>query len=145
MRRQGWFRVVLMAALIAGLGVPPSVWPVFAQQQGPMGPPPAQQPEQPAPPATKPGQSSSKQPPPPSSPQAVITVNSNLVDVDATVTDHDGDLVTGLKKENFRVLDDGQPQQISNFGPSDAPITVVILLEYGSTFWNYFAARGAFW
>ncbi|MDE3108422.1 MAG: VWA domain-containing protein [Acidobacteriota bacterium] len=145
MRRQGWFRVVLMAALIAGLGVPPSVWPVFAQQQGPMGPPPAQQPEQPAPPATKPGQSSSQQPPPPSSPQAVITVNSNLVDVDATVTDHDGDLVTGLKKENFRVLDDGQPQQISNFGPSDAPITVVILLEYGSTFWNYFAARGAFW
>ena len=145
MAKQGWFRVILMAALIAGLGVPPSAWPVLAQQQGPMSPPPPQQPEQPAPPATQPGQPSNKQPPPPSSPQAVITVNSNLVDVDATVTDHDGNLVTGLKKENFRLLDDGQPQQISNFGPSDAPITVVILLEYGSTFWNYFAARGAYW
>jgi VWFA-related protein len=144
-RKRIWFHVVLMALLIAGLGIPPDVWPVFAQQEGPMNPAPPQQPEQPAPPANSPQQSQAKQPPPPSSPQAVITVNSNLVDVDATVTDHDGNLVTGLKRANFRVFDDGQPQQITNFGPTDAPITVVILLEYGSTFWNYFAARGAYW
>ncbi|MGH9564002.1 MAG: hypothetical protein ACRD3S_21325, partial [Terracidiphilus sp.] len=73
--------MILMAALIAGLGVPPNVWPVLAQQEGPMGPPAPQQPEQPAPPSTPPGQSSKKQPPAPTSPQAVITVNSNLVDV----------------------------------------------------------------
>ncbi|MGH9715221.1 MAG: VWA domain-containing protein [Candidatus Acidiferrales bacterium] len=145
MRKQAWFRVVLMMVLIAGLGIPPGVWPVFAQQEGPMSPPPPQQPEQPQPPTSPPGKSNQQQPPPPSSPQAVITVNSNLVDVDATVTDHDGNLVTGLKKENFRVFDDGQPQQITNFGPTDAPITVVILLEYSSTFWNYFASRGAEW
>ncbi len=145
MRKRVWFRVILMAVLIAGLGVPPDVWPVFAQQQGPMSPPPPQQPEQPAPPATSPGQSSSRQAPPPSSPQAVINVNSNLVEVDATVTDRDGNLVTGLKRENFRVFDDGQPQQISNFGPTDAPITVVILLEYSSMFRDYFAGRGAYW
>lgn len=145
MRKQLWFRVILMAVLIVGLGVPPEAWPTFAQQQGPMSPPPPQEPEQPAPPNTSPGQPSQRQAPPPSSPQAVIAVNSNLVDVDATVTDHDGNLVTGLKRENFRVLDEGQPQQITNFGPTDAPITVVILLEYGSTFWNYFAARGAYW
>lgn len=145
MRKWVWFRALLMAVLIAGLGIPPGAWRASAQQEGPMSPPPAQQPQQPAPPSSQPGQSSNKQPPPPSSPQAVITVNSNLVDVDATVTDHDGNLVTGLKRANFRVLDDGQPQQITNFGPTDAPITVVILLEYGSTFWNYFAARGAYW
>lgn len=146
-RRQLWFRIVLMALLIVGLGVPPEVWPVFAQQQGPMSPPPPQQPEQPAPPNPSNSSSSGQRsaPPPPSSPQAVISVHSNLVDVDATVTDHDGNLVTGLKKENFRVFDDGQPQQITNFGPTDAPITCVILLEYSGTFWNYFAARGAYW
>jgi len=145
-RKWLWLRIILTAALIAGLGIPPQAWSALAQQQGPMGPPPSQQPEQPAPPTSSPGQSSSKQPPPPSSPQAVITVNSNLVDVDATVTDHDGNLVTGLKKENFRVFDDGQPQQITNFGPTDAPITVVILLEYMSDpLWDYFASRGAYW
>ncbi len=133
-----------MAVVIAGFGVPPAAWRALAQQQGPMGPPPAQQPEQPAPPPSNsppPG----KPAPPPSSPQAVINVNSNLVDVDATVTDHDGNLVTGLKEDNFRIFDDGQPQQITNFGPSDAPITTVILLEYSSALWNYFAARGAYW
>lgn len=134
-----------MVLLIAGLGVPPDVWPVFAQQVGPMNPPPPQEQEQPRPPTSAPGQSPARKAPPPSQPQAVIRVNSNLVDVDATVTDHDGNLVTGLKKQNFRIYDDGRPQQISNFGPTDQPITLVILLEYSSTFWNYFAARGAYW
>jgi hypothetical protein len=55
--------------------------------------------------------------------------------VDAIVTDQDGNLVTGLKRENFRVLDDGQPQEVTNFAPTEAPITVVILMEYSSTYW----------
>jgi VWFA-related protein len=147
--RKNWalFRALLMAVLIAGLGVPPAAWRAFAQQEGPMGPPPSEQPEQPAPPPSNlPQPAQSKPAPPPSSPQAVINVNSNLVEVDATVTDHDGNLVTGLKKGNFRIFDNGQPQQISNFGPSDAPITVVILLEYMSDpLWDYFASRGAYW
>ena len=36
-----------------------------------------------------------------------VSVESNLVNVDAVVTDNDGNIITGLKKENFRVLDDG--------------------------------------
>jgi len=68
-----------------------------------------------------------------------------LVNVDAVVTDQDGNLVTGLKRENFRILDEGQPQQITNFSPSDAPITVVILLEYSGTYYGYFGAKGAYW
>ena len=71
-------------------------------------------------------------------PQVAISVQSNLVTVDAIVTDQDGNLVTGLKRENFRVLDDGQPQQVTNFAPTDAPITVVILMEYSSTYWGYY-------
>lgn len=144
-RKWFWLRALLMAIVIAGLGMPPNAWTVLAQQQGPMTPPPTQQPEQPSPPTSKPGQPENQQPPPPPSPQSAIVVNSNLVDIDATVTDHDGNLVTGLKAANFRVFDNGQPQQITNFGPSDAPITVVVLLEYSSTLWNYFADRGAYW
>jgi VWFA-related protein len=145
MRLTAWLRAVLLAGLIAGLGIPPGCWMALAQEQGPMTPPPPAQPEQPAPPrSSSPGQSPKPQAPS-ASPQAVISVQSNLVGVDATVTDHDGNLVTGLKKGNFRVFDDGQPQQITNFGPTDAPITIVILLEYSAAFWNYFANRGAYW
>jgi len=72
-------------------------------------------------------------------------VQSNLVNVDAVVTDQDGNLVTGLKRENFRILDEGQPQQVTNFSPSDAPITLVILLEYSGTYYGYFGSKGAYW
>ena len=59
-----------------------------------------------------------------------IAVESNLVNVDVVVTDQDGNILTGLKKENFRILDDGQPQQVTNFAPTEAPITMVILMEF---------------
>ena len=72
-------------------------------------------------------------------------MQSNLVNVDAVVTDQDGNLVTGLKRENFRILDEGQPQQVTNFSPSDAPITLVILLEYSGTYYGYFGSKGAYW
>lgn len=111
-----------------------------------MQPPPSSQPEPPAPPPNQPqSQPPPKTPPPPSSPQAAIAVSSNLVPVDVTVTDQDGNLVTGLKMQNFRVLDDGQPQQISNFAPTDAPITIVMLLEFSSMSWGYFGYKGQVW
>jgi VWFA-related protein len=76
-------------------------------------------------------------------------VESNLVDVDAVVTDQDGNLVTGLKRENFRIFDNGQPQQITNFAATDAPITVVMLLEYSGIafrYWGgYFGYKGQIW
>ena len=53
-----------------------------------------------------------------------------VVNVDVVDTDDDGNYLPGLKKENFRILEDGAPQAITNFSTGDAPITVVLLLEY---------------
>ena len=131
-----------MAALVAAFVAVPAIRKVHAQQEGPQ-PPVQQQPEPTKPPSTAPGQQGPQKGPPP--PQVSISVQSNLVNVDAVVTDQDGNLVTGLKRENFRILDEGQPQQITNFSPSDAPITVVILLEYSGTYYGYFGAKGAYW
>ena len=82
-------------------------------------------------------------PPPPATPNKVegmpdysIKVNVPLVNVDVMVTlKANGQFVPGLKKENFRLFEDGSPQQITNFGVSKAPITAVLLVEYGDT--NY--------
>ena len=83
-------------------------------------------------------------PPPPTTPKRVedvpdysLKVNVPLVDVDVMVTlAKNGGFVQGLKKDNFRVLEDGVPQQIKNFSVSQsAPITAVLLVEYAST--NY--------
>ena len=55
-----------------------------------------------------------------------------VVTLDVVATTAHGDMLTGLKKENFRVFDDGVPQTITNFGPTDAPITMVMLMEFSS-------------
>src|SRR3990172_6221804 len=62
--------------------------------------------------------------------QAAIVVDVPLVNVDVVVTDNRGTFITGLQKSNFRVLEDGVPQSVTNFAPTDAPITIVILLEF---------------
>jgi VWFA-related protein len=134
-----------MAALIGALGIPSGTWTALAQQEGPQTPPPAQQPEPPKPPASQPGQAPPPQAPQQAPPQVAISVQSNLVSVDAVVTDHDGNLVTGLKRENFRVLDEGQPQQIMNFAPSEAPITIVMLLEFSARMGGYFGYKAQYW
>jgi len=81
-------------------------------------------------------------PPPPAAPRKVegmpdysIKVNVPLVNVDVMVTTKAGQFVPGLKKDNFRLFEDGSPQQIANFNVSQAPITAVLLIEYAST--NY--------
>jgi VWFA-related protein len=56
-----------------------------------------------------------------------------------------GDIIPGLKKENFRVLEDGQPQTITSFGPTDAPITIVVLMEFSARFYGWFGYQAKYW
>ena len=86
-------------------------------------------------------------PPPPPAPEKPkkiegmpnysIKVDVPLVNVDVLVTTKDGQFIPGLKRENFRVLEDGIQQKITNFNQSQAPITAVMLIEYASTNINY--------
>jgi VWFA-related protein len=68
-----------------------------------------------------------------------------LVNVDVLVTDEDGRVLNGLKRGNFRVLDNGSPQEILDFAPSTAPVTIVMLMEYSAASYNYFAGKAADW
>src|SRR5690242_596034 len=78
-------------------------------------------------------------------PDYSISVESNLVALDVLVTDEDGNVLGGLKKDNFRVLDNGKPQVITQFEPTDDPITIVILMEYSGVAYDYFAYKAAYW
>jgi VWFA-related protein len=89
-----------------------------------------------------PSKKPNEEPPPPPPPKKVedqpdysLKVNVPLVNVDVLVTTKDGQFVPGLRKENFRVAEDGVPQQISDFTISKAPITAVLLIEFAAT--NY--------
>src|SRR5918998_222990 len=55
----------------------------------------------------------------------VVRITTNLVQVDAVVTDKNGRLVTDLKPEEVEIFEDGRPQKITNFSfvstTADAP------------------------
>jgi VWFA-related protein len=70
-------------------------------------------------------------------PDYSIKVNVPLVNVDVLVTTKSGQFVPGLKKDNFRLYEDGSPQEIANFTVSKAPITAVLLVEYGATRYSF--------
>lgn len=55
-------------------------------------------------------------------PSATFQVEVNFVDIDAVVTDERGNFVGGLTKDDFELLDDGKPQEISAFSLVDIPV-----------------------
>jgi len=64
----------------------------------------------------------------------VVRVDTQLVSVPAVVTDSAGRPLSGLKPENFRLVEDGQAQTITNFGTTETPFEIALLLDTsGST------------
>lgn len=66
-----------------------------------------------------------------------MRVDVPLVNVDVQVVTKNGFFVPGLKKENFRVLEDGVPQKVTSFSQGEAPITAVLLVEFASTYYQF--------
>lgn len=55
--------------------------------------------------------------------EPAISVDGNLVVLHATVLDRKGGFVSDLRKEDFRVYEDGSPQVIRVFDHEDVPVT----------------------
>lgn len=67
-----------------------------------------------------------------------LSIDVDLVNFDVVVTDKSGNPISGLQKEHFKVFDDNVEQTITNFSPAEAPLTVVIVAEFGDTFGYYY-------
>ena len=124
---------VLTASLLLGVSVLP------AKAQAPPSPQPGQSPQQTPPP------SNTTQQPQSQSGGVSISVEVPVVTVEVGATTANGEIITGLKRENFRIYEDGQPQQITNFGPSDSPITMVLVLEFSGRIYGTFAYLSKYW
>ncbi|HLZ13498.1 MAG TPA: VWA domain-containing protein [Candidatus Acidoferrum sp.] len=114
-----------------------------ANAQAPTGPQTGPTPQQTPPP---PASGTAQAPPPQAQTGGVsIAVEVPIVTIEANAATVNGDLITGLKRDNFRIYEDGVPQQITSFGPSDAPITMVLVLEFGSRGGSWFAILSKYW
>jgi len=58
-----------------------------------------------------------------------LKVDVNLVVIEATVRDERGQLVDNLKRENFRIDEDGTEQQIVQFSRDELPLAVALVLD----------------
>lgn len=59
----------------------------------------------------------------------VIKVNTQLVTVPVRVLDRKGRFIGGLAKENFKVFENGQEQEIAMFSNENEPFTVALVLD----------------
>ncbi len=59
----------------------------------------------------------------------VIRSDVRLVLLDVSVKDRAGRPVSGLKRDQFRVFEDGKPQTVTEFANSDIPVTVGLVID----------------
>ena len=59
-----------------------------------------------------------------------ISSSVDMISMQVLVSDNDGNVITGLKPENFTIYEDGVKQEISHFSPLEANVTVVMLVEF---------------
>jgi Ca-activated chloride channel homolog len=66
---------------------------------------------------------------PPDQQGFTIRTTSRLVLLDVSVKDSSGGFVSGLTRQNFKVFEDGKPQEISQFADADIPVTIGLLVD----------------
>jgi VWFA-related protein len=134
--------LILSLECLVGQAVPATAQDQGSSQQNPnqQAPPPeAGGPQDQVGPYAVPKKKEEPPPPPPEKPKKIegmpdysIHVSVPLVNVPVSVITKDGQFIPGLKQGNFRVFEDGQPQAITNFQQTEAPITAVLLVEFSS-------------
>jgi len=75
-------------------------------------------------------------PPPPPPPSAkkkeedeVILVETDLVTTPVSVMDRNGRFIAGLKKKDFKIFENGIPQEVTYFQSEETPFTVILMID----------------
>lgn len=75
-------------------------------------------------------------PPPPPAPSKkknvedeIIKVETDLVTTPVTVMDRNGRFIPGLRKKDFKIFENGVPQEITYFQSEETPFTVILMID----------------
>ncbi len=63
----------------------------------------------------------------------IVPVDVRVVQVTATVTDGDGRLVKGLRREDFRVFEEGRPEEVTHFIGSESERELVVAVDMSAS------------
>lgn len=64
---------------------------------------------------------------------STIAVTSELVMIPVNVTDRDGNFVSGLSKDNFRVYEGKKLQSLTSFEQEDTPVSVGLIVDHSAS------------
>ena len=74
----------------------------------------------------------------------VVRIETNLVTVPVSVLDRQGRFIADLKREQFKVMENGVEQRIAYFEPTEKPFTVALVLDTsGSTLFHLWEIKEA--
>ena len=68
---------------------------------------------------------------------ATFETSTNLVTVDVAILNSQGNFIPNIPKDNFLVLEDNVPQKVVNFGVSEAPMTVCLVIEFSNLYQQF--------
>src|SRR5687768_11504768 len=74
-------------------------------------------------------------PPPPPPPgtkkpeDEIIKIDTDLVTTPVSVMDRNGRFIAGLKKKDFKIFENGVPQEITYFQSEETPFTVILMID----------------
>lgn len=137
MNMAGFLRIVLAGVLVLAIGsCSLTDWPMLFSL------PPAQAQED-SPKPTLPRSRQNSEPEDEPRGRTAISVDVDLVTLQALVTDNKGNVLTGLKPENFTIYEDNVKQEIAHFSTVDANITVVMLVEYSKRLYGSSSTYGS--
>lgn len=71
-------------------------------------------------------------PPPPmvkKEEEQVIVVETDLVTTPVSVMDRQGRFIPGLKKKDFKIFENGIPQEVTYFQSEETPFTVILMID----------------
>ena len=70
---------------------------------------------------------------------ATFRTDTTTISVDVSVLDNKGRFIPNIPRGNFRILEDGVPQQASTFAMGEAPMTVCMVIEFSNLFQSYWS------
>lgn len=137
-------RAVTKGSIIALLGLLLGTsYQALSQKAGPLSGRPRRGPGPSAAPPTQPAElppiETRKRRAGPEEGQPLFTSDTNIVTVDVAVVDKNGNFIPNIPQGNFQVVEDGVPQKILQFGHSEAPMTVALVIEFSNLYQQYWS------
>jgi Ca-activated chloride channel homolog len=66
--------------------------------------------------------------------------DATTVSVDVAVLDNKSHFIPKIPRNNFRILEDNVPQQVTGYSVGEAPMTITILIEFSNLYQSFYSA-----